>query len=121
MKKNEDKTELGMVRIHNGVISRISDLATKEVKGVARMGSIGMAGRIAEFLRCEECSHGVKVEAKGNEIKVTVSFIVEYGASIQDTAFRVQENIKNSVEKLAGIVLTDVNVNVQGIEMPKKA
>ena len=118
MKKNEEKTELGIVRVHNGVISRLAYLAAKEIKGVARMGSIGIRGKFAEFLKCEECPHGVAVETRGNEIKVTVSFIVEYGANVQDVAFRVQENVKNAVEKLTGIVLTDVNVNVQGIEMP---
>ena len=58
---------------------------------------------------------GIKVEATEKEAKIDVNIIVEFGSRIPDVAFEIQNRVKKAVENMTGIKVTDVNVNVQGV------
>ena len=45
---------------------------------------------------------------------------IEFGESIPDTAFKIQENVKNTVETMTGLEVSIVNVHVQGITFYKE-
>ena len=45
---------------------------------------------------------------------------IEFGDSIPDTAFKIQENVKNTVETMTGLEVSIVNVHVQGITFYKE-
>ena len=45
---------------------------------------------------------------------------IEFGESIPDTAFKIQENVKNTVETMTGLEVSTVNVHVQGITFYKE-
>ena len=49
---------------------------------------------------------------------MAVSIIVEYGVDIPRIADEVQENVKRAVEKMAGLVLSEVDVVVEGVHAP---
>jgi uncharacterized alkaline shock family protein YloU len=40
---------------------------------------------------------------------------VEFGVRIPDVALRVQENVKQAIESMTGLVVIEVNVHVQGV------
>ena len=42
--------------------------------------------------------------------------VIKYGYNIPDTAARVQENVRQALEKMSNLSVKDINVNVQGIE-----
>jgi uncharacterized alkaline shock family protein YloU len=46
-----------------------------------------------------------------------VSIIVDYGVDIPRIADEVQENVKRSVEKMTGLVLSEVDVIVEGVSL----
>ena len=46
--------------------------------------------------------------------------IVEYGVRIPEVAWNIQEKVKNSVENMTGLTVTEVNIHVQGINMAKE-
>ncbi|MPN49173.1 hypothetical protein SDC9_196788 [bioreactor metagenome] len=46
--------------------------------------------------------------------------IIDYGISIPDIAFKVQENVKNTVETMTGLKVSQVNIHVQGINFKKE-
>ena len=46
--------------------------------------------------------------------------IVEYGTKIAEVAKNVQENVKSKVETMTGLNVVEVNVNIQGVNMPKE-
>ena len=44
--------------------------------------------------------------------------IVEYGARIPDVAFEIQNRVKKAVESMTGLEVLEVNVHVQGVNLP---
>lgn len=113
------QNDIGIVRISDEVISTVSSVAIKEIKGVVGM-SHSFAGGIAEMLGKKSTSRGVKAEVKNNSVIIDVSIVIEYGVSIPDVAWEIQEKIKNAVEAITGLSVENVNILVQGIEFKKE-
>ena len=107
-------TDLGVVRISNDAISTIASVAAMEVKGVCRMGG-GMPKAVIDTLLKRFSSRGVKIQMKDGEVKLTVAIVVEYGVDIPRVADYVQENVKRAVEKMAGLVPSEVDIVVEGV------
>lgn len=110
--------EFGAVRITDDVVSVIAGLAAVEIPGVASMSG-GFAGGIAEALGMKSLSKGVKVEVDEKEAIINLFIIVNYGARIPEVAWNIQENVKKSVENMTGLIVNEVNIHVQGINIPK--
>ncbi|MFA5143143.1 MAG: Asp23/Gls24 family envelope stress response protein [Candidatus Omnitrophota bacterium] len=112
---NRDRsTDLGVVRISNDAIAAIASIAAMEVKGVERMGG-GVSRAFVDFLLNRFSSRGVSIHMHESEVKLIVSIIVEYGVDIPRVADEVQESVKRAVEKMAGLILTEVDVVVEGV------
>ncbi len=110
----EEKTGLGSIKIADEVVKIIAGLAATEVQGVVGMSS-GVVGGIAEMLGRKNMSKGVKVEVGEKEAAVDMFVVVEYGTRIPDVAARIQENVKKAIETMTGLIVVEVNVNVQGV------
>ncbi len=110
----EERTKLGSIRIADEVVKVIAGLATIEIKGVAGMSG-GLAGGIAEMLGRKNLAKGIKVEVGEKEAAVDLFVIMEYGIRIPDVAAQIQESVKTAVERMTGLVVVEVNVNVQGV------
>ena len=111
----QDKKEANGIKISNDVIAVIAGVAVSEVSGVASMSG-GFAGGITEAIKGKKnLAKGIKVEATEKEAKIDVNIIVEFGSRIPDVAFEIQNRVKKAVENMTGIKVTDVNVNVQGV------
>lgn len=110
----ERSTDLGIVRISNDAISTIASVAAMEVRGVAKMGG-GIPRAILDGMLKKFSSRGVKIESRDGEVKLTVSIIVEYGIDIPRVADEVQENVKRAIEKMAGLVPSEVDIVVEGV------
>lgn len=110
----EEKTGLGSIRISDEVVKVIAGLAAIEIKGVAGMSG-GLVGGIAEMLGRKNLSKGIKVEVGAREAAVDVFVIMEYGIRIPDVAAQIQESVKSAIERMTGLTVVEVNVNVQGV------
>ncbi len=110
--------ENGNVNIADEVISIIASLAASEVKGVAGMGG-GISVGFAELLGKKVPSKGVKLSVDEKNVVLNLSIIAEYGAKIPDVAWELQEKVKNEVESMTGLVVTAVNISVDGVNVPK--
>ena len=111
----QEKKEANGIKISNDVIAVIAGVAVSEVSGVASMSG-GFAGGITEAIKGKKnLAKGIKVEATEKEAKIDVNIIVEFGRRIPDVAFEIQNRVKKAVENMTGIKVTDVNVNVQGV------
>jgi len=116
-KERDRTTDLGVVRINNDVITAIASIASMEVKGVHKMGG-GLGKTLYDMLTKKPSAKGVKIQTTDGESKLTVSIIVEYGVDIPRIADEVQENVKRAVEKMTGLVLSQVDVVVEGVHQP---
>jgi uncharacterized alkaline shock family protein YloU len=106
-------TDLGVVRINNDAITTIASTAAMEVRGVCKMGG-GLRKTILEIIHGRSFG-GVRVSTKDGEVKLVVSIIAQYGIDIPRVADEVQDNVKHAVEKMTGLVISEVDVVVEGV------
>ncbi len=109
--------ELGTINIADEVIAIIAGMSAVEIEGIYSMSG-GFAGSLANMLGRKNLSRGVKVDVEENEARINLYIIIKYGSSIPDIAWKIQDNVKNTVEGMTGLKATEVNVHVQGVEFP---
>lgn len=112
-------SELGAINIADEVVSTIAGMAAMEVDGVTAMSG-GIVGGIAEALGKKNLGKGVKVEVGAEETIIEMSLVVRFGARIPDVAWKVQEKVKTAIERMTGLRVLKVNINVQGVQFPQK-
>ncbi|MCY0907873.1 MAG: Asp23/Gls24 family envelope stress response protein [Sulfobacillus thermosulfidooxidans] len=105
---------LPTVQIANEVIAVIAGIAASEVDGVAAMSG-GLAGGLTEMLGKKTASRGVKIDVKENHVSLDLFVVVRYGAKIPEVASRIQDQVKEQVERMTGLTVSDVNIHVQGV------
>lgn len=121
-KKNtylDESAKVGSVKIADDVVAMIAALAATEVEGVA-----SMAGNVThEFLSrvgVKNATKGTRVEVLQKKVKVDLAITIEYGYNIPATCQRVQAKVKNAVENMTGLDVTDVNIRIAGISVSKE-
>ncbi len=106
-----ENNNFGQVKISNDVIATIAGLAAIEVEGVETTSTF-----TDKLLK----NNGVKIQIEEDDVVLDVMIIIDYGISIPDIAFKVQENVKNTVETMTGLKVSQVNIHVQGINFKKE-
>lgn len=108
------------LNISEDVIGIIAGIAASEVEGIAGM-TLGFVDGINQILGSnKKYSKGVKIELDDKKVSIDLFVNVKYGVKIPDVAWAVQNSVKNSVETMTGLEVTNVNINVQGIIFDKK-
>src|SRR2546423_14548514 len=69
----------------------------------------------AIFLPPGQLNQGVQVHVVNDQIIIEVYVALEYGLRISEIAHNIMSSVKFSVEKMLGVPVTQVNVNVQGL------
>ena len=108
-----DNAEGEGLRIANDVIAAIANKAASEVSGV-----FSMSGGISDVFG-KKMSKGIKVYEGEKSTKIDVNIIVEYGVRIPDIAYEIQNRVKKAVESMTGLDVLEVNVHVQGVNLPE--
>lgn len=109
---DEEKDKDNVTYKKNVVISIVS-LATQEINGIASI-SRNSVSAIKSALN-KNVNRGIIVDFEGNQVFIDVFVNVKFGYSVKDVAFRVQENIKSSVESMTEFKVNAVNVHVVGV------
>lgn len=118
-KVEAEEIDEGSIKIADEVVVIITGLAATEIDGVAGMSG-GIAGGIADMLGRKSLSKGVKVEVSDGAATVDVYVIINYGNSIPDVAWKIQDNVKQAIEGMTGLNVKAVNVHVQGVNFPEE-
>lgn len=112
------ETGIGTIKIADEVVAQIAAIAATEVDGVS-----AIAGRDAkEFLNKAMKSgtgKGTKAVIIDHEVELTLSLSMAYGYNIPATCEQVQKKVKEVVESMTGLSVTDVDVRIAGITMPE--
>jgi len=112
-KLKSQSTEEGNVSYKKNVVLSIVNLATQEINGVASLSSNAVS--TLKRLFNKNYHRGVIIEFVDNSVYVDVFINVMFGFSVRDVAFRVQENIKSSIESMTDFKVEAINVNVTGV------
>ncbi len=113
-------TREGKITIDDSVVTKIAGLAAREVSGVHSMGSstsraFGAIRQRIPGSSTPAVTQGVSVEVGETEAAIDLDLIVEYGVSVADLGHAVQRNVKSSVERMTGLKVVEVNVNVDDV------
>ena len=116
-------TDQGKISVAQSVVQKIAGMACREISGVHRMGtSTGRAfGAIRERIPGSSgpnVAQGVGVEVGETQAAIDLDVVVEYGVSIADLGKSIQRNVKQSVERMTGLEVVEVNVSVNDVHIP---
>ena len=116
--KEEDKLDLGSVKIHKRAISEIVALA------ISKMGGVGLIkrGPLSKFLEyfSNDTLYGVEVHVDDHaSIALKVNLVVQYGLNIPDLAQEIQNIVKAAIRRSLNIDLKSINIYIRGIEGEK--
>ena len=116
-------TDQGRISVAQNVVQKIAGMACREISGVHRMGS--STGRAFGALRERipgssgpNVAQGVGVEVGETQAAIDLDIVVEYGVSIADLGKSIQRNVKQSVERMTGLEVVEVNVNIDDVYLP---
>ena len=107
----------GNTYIDDEVVSVIARIAAEQVPGVYQIGESSLRNVLSRFRR----QHGVEAEVGLHEAAADIELTVEFGYSMRDVAQDVRERIIEAVESMTGRRVTEVNVYIIDVDVPKSA
>ncbi|POX38756.1 Asp23/Gls24 family envelope stress response protein [Streptomyces sp. Ru73] len=113
----------GRTSIADVVVVKIAGMAAREVPGVHDMG--GGLSRTFGAVRDRvpggrpNVGRGVKVEVGERQTAVDLDLVVEYGVPVTDVARDVRENVIAAVERITGLEVVEVNIDVNDVHLPE--
>ena len=119
MSNNEIKLRKtkGDITFKDSIILSVINLATKEIAGVSAINNKHMFVLKRWFNK--NYADGVKISYVNNSMIVDVYINVYFGYNVSEIAYRVQENIKNSIASMIEINIDKINVHVIVVDFSK--
>jgi uncharacterized alkaline shock family protein YloU len=109
----------GRTLIADVVVQKIAGMATREVSGVRDLGggTSRTFGALRERIPGASASHGrgVSVEVGERQAAVDLEMLIDYGVAIPDLARAVRGNVITALERMTGLDVVEVNINVSDI------
>ena len=106
---------LGKIEVLPNAIHTIAVQAISQCYGVVGITSPRLHNGQAVFLSPEHLNQGVQVRIINDQIFIEVYVALEYGLRISEIAHNIMSSVKFSIEKMLGVPVAQVNVNVQGL------
>ena len=116
-------TQEGKISVAEGVVQKIAGMATREIAGVYSMGTsttraFGAIRQRIPGSSGPNVAQGVGVEVGETQAAIDLDIVIEYGASIADLGRSIQRNVKQSIERMTGLEVVEVNVAVDDVHLP---
>jgi uncharacterized alkaline shock family protein YloU len=113
----------GQITVADNVVQKIAGKACREVAGVHAMGNTGSRafGAVRERIPGStgpNIAQGVGVEVGEKEAAIDLEIVVEYGVAIAELGRSIQRNVKQSVERMTGLRVVEVNIAVDDVYLP---
>lgn len=109
--KSEKHKPKYILTIDEGVVEKISSLATKNVDGIVDMkGSV--FSMIQEGFGGNDQKKGVDADIDDGMVAVELSIILEYGKSALEVFDNIKEAVTGQVKEMTGLELSELTVNV---------
>lgn len=100
----------GKVVYSSDIIDAIIESALYSVEGVAKLPATN--SKVNRKYR-----KGIRVDSVGDNIYIDVFVKVYYNVSVRDVSYRIQQNIKDTLESMTDFNIKDVNVHVIDVEL----
>jgi len=106
---------LGKIEVLPSAIRTIAVQATSSCYGVVGLTRPRLRNGKATLLPPERGSEGIQVRIVHDQICVEVYVALEYGLRMSEIAHNIMSMVKFSIEKMLGVPVAQVNVNIQGL------
>lgn len=104
----------GKITCDKNILYSIVNLATKEIKGVARLSNCNLPWYKKLFSKADY--EGVKITFQANgSLKIDVYVDVFIGEAMPELAYKIQENIKNSLSGMVEMKAASISVHVMNV------
>lgn len=108
----------GKITLDRKILVSIINLAAKEINGVESVMNTTRPWYKKLFNRYDD---GVDIKfEKNGTLKVDVYINIYVGYSVPDIAYRVQENIRNSLSTMVALKPLKINVHIINVECDKE-
>ena len=105
----------GKIEVLPNAIHTIVVQATTSCYGVLGIASPRLHGGQAVLLPPHQTNQGVRVQIIDEQLLLDVYVVLEYGLRISEIAHNIMSSVKFETEKMLGIPVAQINVNVQGL------
>ncbi len=109
------------VKISNDVIATVAALAATEVEGVDSLSGNATNESVKKY-GIRNGSKGVNVEFndEGKSVYCRLGVTMKFGYSIPETCVTVQDKVKNAIESMIGLEVTDVSINIGDVNVDRR-
>ena len=116
--KNEDMKNKGKITLDRNILVSIINLAAKEINGVE-----SVCNKHRSFFKkmLKRYDDGVEIKfEKNGAITIDVYINIYIGLNVPDIAYRVQENVRNSLATMVALKPMKINVHIVDVECDKE-
>jgi uncharacterized alkaline shock family protein YloU len=106
---------LGRIEVLPHAIHTIAARAVCESYGVIGIAAPRLRNGEAVLLPAERSGEGIRVRIINDRLIIEVYIVLEYGLRMSEIAHNIMSSVKFSVEKMLGVPVQQVNVNIQGL------
>lgn len=119
MNNKNNQVKSSEIRVDRGTVLSIVSLATKEITGVYSMDN-SLARKVHNKF-CSNYFDGAKVtyDKKGG-ITIDVYINVLYNYNVAEISYKVQQNIRNSLNTMIELDINEINVHVVGVSFEEE-
>jgi len=107
----------GRVSIADSAIVTIVHEAVLSCYGIVDMAPRSLGSAISRRLGFASDARGIDISVQDNRVSIELSVVVEYGTPIFTVASNVMQAVTFQVERVLGMVVERVNVNVDGLHV----
>lgn len=117
------RSSRGVTRASGWVVAAIAEAIADDTPGVHRVGT--SLGRLTEFLRNADprgtdertASGGSAYEVGDGQASVDIDVVSRYGFSIPSMAEEIRRRVGEEVQRLTGLDVVEVNIDVQDLHV----
>ena len=112
MNKNTE-AQTNSIKISEDVITRIAEIAVGNVDGVSAFTKSKV--KFGNLFNKDNSEAAIDVQTENGSVEITVNISVSYNSKVKKVAEKVQEKIKSDVQNMTGIIVSKINVIIDGI------
>ena len=101
------------LKISEDVIAKIVEISVTDIKEVKEIRKAGFD--IAGLLMKNENRSDIDVNVNGDSVEISLGVTVDFNCKVKNIAEKIQQKIKDEVQNMTGIIVTRVNVNIDGV------
>ena len=113
----EFKNEFGQISISSRLIAEIAANVAESCYGVVGMAARNTTDGLVSLLKGENKRKGIKVTEKDNKAVVELHIVVEFGININSICKSIANRVRYTLETVAGVPVSCVNIRVEGIRV----